>query len=104
MKPILFNTEMARAILGGQKTCTRRPMKSQPSATTHIQYTYGKTFGTFMDEWDSEASPEVMRLFEFQRRWDNTIKKKDLDALGWDANLWVWVIEFERITRDEAFK
>lgn len=28
--------------------------------------------------------------------WSSTIKKFDLDTYGWDANPWVWVIEFEQ--------
>ena len=28
--------------------------------------------------------------------WDRTIKKSDLNIYGWDANPWIWVIEFER--------
>lgn len=37
----------------------------------------------------------------FAEIWNSNIKKSDLDRYGWDANPWVWVIEFEVIQADE---
>ena len=37
----------------------------------------------------------------FMRLWDSTIKKSDIGTYGWNANPWVWVIEFERCEKPE---
>lgn len=40
IKPILFNTEMVRAILDGRKTCTRRIIKPQWEECPHCKYVH----------------------------------------------------------------
>lgn len=37
----------------------------------------------------------------FDDLWNKTIKKSDLPIYGWNANPWVWVIEFERCEKPE---
>lgn len=201
-KPILFNTEMVKAILEGRKTVTRRVVKPQPTYSPRDGFTWkGGAYGTDLpptiqgasynflcaapfkkgdylyvrETWNHytydnvsngvhkegyfyKASPEMKeilppytqdhwgerwkpslhmpkaaaRLFlkvtdvrverlqdiqsvdafkegvrksdglygdmmGFYKLWNSTIKKADLDKYGWDANPWVWVIEFERV-------
>lgn len=40
-------------------------------------------------------------LMAFAKLWNRTIKESVLDRYGWDANPWVWVIEFERCEKPE---
>ena len=58
---------------------------------------YGeKNYGT-------EVDPEYgITKEQFAWLWESTIKKSDLDCYGWDANPWVWVIEFERCEKPET--
>ena len=198
IKPILFNTEMVRAILDGRKTCTRRICKDANECTVPDMEFYNadrRTYAVhnFVDKehteqlstaertcpictgdilyvletwkkapngyyyyedwqrndiadvtkwkpsihmpkeaariWLKVTDVRVERLHEitedgakaegaidnrgfihspeneydrihtarehFIRIWNSTIKKSDLDRYGWDANPWVWVIEFE---------
>lgn len=207
IKPILFNTEMVRAILEGRKSCTRRLVKFlsgenpqwtgyikdelmlyngknepcirkapyQPGDILYVRETFIQAAahffwykadnnswiseglhwkpsihmpkeaariwlkvtdvrverlqemkpvdvikeGAYPDCWDclntyeesgsqccygteEECSRCDEMMMEWEKLWTSTIKKSDLDCYGWNANPWVWVIEFERCEKPKG--
>lgn len=53
--------------------------------------------------YGTEVDPEYgIAKEQFAWLWESTVKKSDLDRYGWNANPWVWVIEFERCEKPEG--
>ena len=198
IKPILFNTEMVRAILEGRKSCTRRICKDAneytvpdmefynadrrtyavhnfadkehteqlsiaertcpicPGDILYVRETWKKAPNGYYyyEDWQKDDIADVTKWkpsihmpkeaariwikvtdvrverlqditseqisregveveyphvlngeekrYAFSTLWNSTIKKSDIDTYGWDANPWVWVIEFERCEKPEG--
>ena len=46
--------------------------------------------------YDPDSGGDPSTVAGFAKLWNSTIKPTDLALYGWEANPWVWVIEFER--------
>ena len=66
----------------------------------HLSFTPSECQRMF-DRWGAVQDFERERE-KFASLWDSTIKKSYRALYGWAANPWVWVIEFERISREKA--
>lgn len=58
--------------------------------------TYGESGSQCCYGTEEQCSQCDEVMMEWEKLWTSTIKKSDLDCYGWDANPYVWVIEFER--------
>ena len=47
--------------------------------------------------FEADETLKIPALRRFQKLWNNTIKKPDIEINGWAANPYVWVIEFEKM-------
>ena len=60
--------------------------------------------GILQEGIDFDIETPIASWRNFIDLWESTLKKPNIYKYGWDANPWVWVIEFERISKEEAMK
>lgn len=91
----------------------------EPPPICQKDVSYPDSFPKGFDMWDGDRQEDWIQstararyigwcdyadrlLKKFGNIWDSTIPKAKLPVYGWEANPWVWVIEFERFSKEEA--
>lgn len=66
--------------------------------------TYGESGSQCCYGTEEQCSQCDEMMMEWEKLWNSTIKKSHLDRYGWDANPYVFVIEFVKIDKPEEIQ
>lgn len=101
---IPFNTYVDSSGISHEKTPWKPSIYMPKDAARIFLKVTGIRLEHLQDIDDNGVVAEGLQIGDpFDELWDSTIKKAGRDQYGWDANPWVWVIEFERCEKPEEW-